>query len=76
MMQKEWEEAEENRQPVLSIVKASNEVTKKIKLQNSSLLLNDSMPWNEESDNQAGYDGELTKMTFNHVMHSDAFKIK
>ena len=34
------------------------------------------MPWNEESDYQAGYDGDLTKMTFNHVVHSDQFKTK
>ena len=54
----------EAKQPVLSIIRVPAEVTER------KLVEEDVMPWHEEST-QGGYDGDLTKMTFNHVVHSD-----
>ena len=68
-MQTAWNQVLEAKQPVLSIIRVPAEVTERKQVEE------DVMPWHEETT-QGGYDGDLTKMTFNHVVHSDQFKTK
>ena len=83
-MQDEWDRVEQSKQPVLEIqpFQQSHEETgnNKVVKDNVRSRATFSLPWSEEESKTdrrgvgGGYDGELTQMTFKHVINSDVFE--
>jgi hypothetical protein len=74
----EWEMSEKKKQPILQLI-STREQGARIE-ETKATEENIGLPWHEElSDNASkkeGFDGDLTQMSFNHVVKSESFAPK
>ena len=79
ILQAEWDRIEFSKQPLLEItpIAQTNDNDNQLLRKQSQNNQPFNLPWSEEESKtdrrDGGYDGELTQMTFKHVIKSDAF---